>query len=248
MWISYKLHISHSFSEHKQIDTGVEWHLTLFKSWTLTLRNVALWEMTLTCHHFQKCHSYHRPYQTAAANIGQVINLRLWLHPTYTHKLPVHDVSVIWLVDRYFLLFGLAWVCAHGAQEWFWSILQGLNVSPQHTLKCRHVQTLGVSTCCGRKDLLITSNDSGYRVLGREKLHLYSPTLSDRWFILFMVVSLAYAHTNVHKACTTFTHTFVHAALAFFSCCSYVLKVHHYPTRHSDHTLIYCLISVIKYQ
>lgn len=44
---------------------------------------------------------------------------------------------------------------------------------------------MSVRTCCRWNYLLITRSDSGYRVLGREKLRLYSPSLSDRWFILY---------------------------------------------------------------
>lgn len=62
-------------------------------------------------------------------------------------------------------------------------IVQEQSVSPHHTLKYRHVETLSVSTCCGRKDLSITSNDCGYWVLGREKMDLYSPTSDNRWLI-----------------------------------------------------------------
>lgn len=97
-----------------------------------------------------------------------------------------------------------------------------------HTLHITYikVQTCLVSTCCGRRDSLINSNDFGRRTFRREKLQLCSPTLGDRWFVLYhscLSLSLDHKHahtpthrdTQLHKTLRTSTNTFLNAALTF---------------------------------
>ena len=127
--------------------------------------------------------------------------------------------------DTVFLC-GSAWVCVC---LMFHPFNKGELLHPQHIKIYTCSVTCSIDTCCGKTYLLITSNDCGYWVLGREKLHLYGPSV--RWQMLHLVLWFCHSQTHIHTHTHTCTrhaqhpckHLYMHAALTFqitfFSCC-----------------------------
>lgn len=99
-------------------------------------------------------------------------------------------------------------VCAQGVQEFFHTKRVKYFIHP--TVNYRHVQRRSRNTCCGRKDLLITNNDSGVGFLGVRNCIFTVQVLVTDGSSCSMVVSFTHTHTNVYKACTTSTHTLVY--------------------------------------